>query len=117
MKIKILAEEDLKKKRVKPLILSVPLIWISSFRSWIRFFECFLNVSYRLAIKTWQVRVEHKELMRKHKEEIQKNIRIQLGNLVDMPRQEYGSTNNGDTAHRFFEIPQFLLPKLLLMKI
>lgn len=37
------------------------------------------------------------------KKNIQKGFRQQLGLLVDQPKQEYGNTNDGNTARRFFE--------------
>jgi len=34
---------------------------------------------------------------------IQKGFRLQLGLIVDRPKPGYGSTNDGNTARRFFE--------------
>lgn len=76
---------------------------ISSLHAWIRLFECLLNIAYKLDTKKWQTRGEDKAKVDVRKKQIQKGFRQQLGLLVDMPKQGYGSTNDGNTARRFFE--------------
>ncbi|KAK4872369.1 hypothetical protein RN001_014398 [Aquatica leii] len=76
---------------------------ISSLHAWIRFFECLLHISYRLDVKKWQSRGEDKVKVESRKKNVQKGFRQKLGLLVDMPKQGYGSTNDGNTARRFFE--------------
>lgn len=76
---------------------------LSSLHSWIRFFECCLHISYRLEVKTWQVRGENKNLVESRKTEIVHKLRQELGILVDQPKPGYGSTNTGNTARIFFE--------------
>ncbi|KAK7791956.1 hypothetical protein R5R35_004579 [Gryllus longicercus] len=76
---------------------------ISSLHAWIRFFECLLHISYKLDVKKWQSRGDDKAKVATRKSNIQKGFRQQLGLLVDMPKQGYGSTNDGNTARRFFE--------------
>jgi len=77
---------------------------ISSLHAWIRLFECCLHLSYRLKIKKWQARTEEeKKIMEDCKRIIQKGFCLQLGLIVDRPKPGYGSTNDGNTARRFFE--------------
>lgn len=77
---------------------------ISSLHAWIRLFECCLHVSYKLETKKWQARVaEDKESVKLRKKNIQTGFRIQLGLIIDQPKQGFGSTNDGNTARRFFE--------------
>jgi hypothetical protein len=79
---------------------------LSSLHSWIRCFECLLHIAYRLPFKTWQVRnPEHKEIYKKEKERIQYEFKSKLGLIVDKPKQSFGSSNDGNTARRFFNNP------------
>lgn len=71
--------------------------------SWIRFFECILHISYRLEIKSWQARgAENKNKVAEKKKEVQEKFRSELGLLVDMPKQQTGNTNDGNSARKFF---------------
>lgn len=73
---------------------------ISTLHAWKRFFECCLHLSYTLKIKKWQARTEEeKKITEECKRVIQKGFSLQLGLIVD----RYGSTNDGNTARRFFE--------------
>ncbi|KAJ8711156.1 hypothetical protein PYW07_008398 [Mythimna separata] len=71
----------------------------------IRFFETMLHVAYRLPIKKWNVRLsaEEKQVVEDRKKEIQSQIKEKLGLLVDMPKANFGNTNDGNTSRRFFE--------------
>ena len=75
---------------------------ISSLRAWIRFFECLLHISYKLDIQSWQCRKVDKVKVDARKKNIQTSFRQQLGLLVDLPKQGYGSSNDGNIARRFF---------------
>lgn len=91
-------------KQVNQEYLSLGL---SPLHSWIRFFECILHISYRLEIKTWQVRgAENKNKLAEKKKYIQDRFRKDLGILVDMPKQQTGNTNDGNTARKFFRNPE-----------
>ncbi|EFN61162.1 hypothetical protein EAG_09608, partial [Camponotus floridanus] len=58
----------------------------------------------KLKIKKWQARTEEeKKIMEDCKRIIQKGFRLQLGLIVDRLKPGYGSTNDGNTARRFFE--------------
>ena len=39
----------------------------------------------------------------KNEKKIQNAFRVEMGLLVDQPKQGYGSTNDGNTARRFFQ--------------
>ena len=77
---------------------------LSSLHAWIRFFECLLHLAYRLEVKEWQIRgAEKKEIVAKRKLRIQKDLRRELGLIVDQPKPGgSGNTNDGNTARRFF---------------
>ena len=77
---------------------------ISPLHSWIRCFECLLHIAYRLEIKKWQVRsAVEKEKVASRKKEIQIKFRTEMGLLVDVVKQGHGTTNDGNTARRFFK--------------
>lgn len=79
---------------------------ISTLHCWIRFFECLLHIAYRLPIKCWQVKGdENKAIVENTKKVIQENFKKKLGLIVDKPKPGYGSTNDGNTARRFFQNP------------
>ena len=76
----------------------------SSLHSCIRFFECLPHLSYKLGLQKWQARGDdEKKIVGSRKKEIQKEFRLKLGLLVDHPKEGYGSTNDGNTARRFFQ--------------
>lgn len=76
---------------------------LSVLHNWIRFFETLLHIAYKLPIKKWQARSqEDKNIVETRKKEIQKEFKQKLGLLVDKPKPGYGSTNDGNTARRFF---------------
>lgn len=79
---------------------------LSSLHAWIRFFECLLHLSYKMDIKEWQARgTENKEKVANTKMKIQDLFFKELGLVVDRPKPGFGSTNDGNTARRFFENP------------
>jgi len=84
---------------------------ISSLHAWIRFFECFLHIGYKLGIGKWQARIEdEKKIIADRKKAIQKRFKDMLGLNVDFPKQRFGSTNDGNTARRsdFSSVPVYL---------
>lgn len=69
--------------------------------------ECILHIAYRLDIKKWRVTAENeKQLMKNAKQRIQKEFREQSGLLIDYPKQGSGTSNDGNTARRFFRDPE-----------
>lgn len=77
---------------------------LQTLHAWIRFMECILHIAYRLPFKQWACRSnEHKQILEERKKHIQKEIRKHLGLIVDMVKQGSGSTNDGNTARKFFD--------------
>lgn len=74
----------------------------------IRMFESILHLAYKLPVKKYRERRtgEEKELEAQTKKHIQDRFRIETGLLVDMPKANFGNTNDGNTSRRFFENPQ-----------
>lgn len=80
---------------------------VSSLHAWIRFMECILHIAYRLTFCKWAAKTEkEKEQIKEAKERIQQEFRRRTGLFVDYPRQGSGSSNDGNTARRFFRDPQ-----------
>lgn len=77
---------------------------LSPLHSWIRFFEYFLHLSYRIDLRKWQVRSDDdKKLLADRKLNIQNQFRERLGLIVDKPRSGgSGTSNDGNTARKFF---------------
>lgn len=77
---------------------------LSTLHAWIRCFEYCLHLSYKLGIQKWQARSseEHK-ITKERKRTIQEGFKKQLGLNIDRPKPGYGSSNDGNTARRFFE--------------
>lgn len=93
-----------KKKIVKDEYFSFGL---SSLYCWIRCFECLLHISYKINIKCWTVRNEsHKQEIEQRKREIQNAFRTRTGLLVDFMKQGKGTSNDGNTARKFFANPE-----------
>lgn len=79
---------------------------LSSLHAHVRCMEYILHVSYRLCLpnKKWRVTVKaDKDRCKLRKKLIQKKLRKKLGLLVDMPKVNYGSTNDGNTARSIFK--------------
>ena len=92
-----------KKKIVKDEHLSFGL---SSLHCWIRCFEYLLHISYRLNIKCWAVTSDqNKREVEERKKAIQSSFRTKMGLLVDVVKQGKGSSNDGNTARKFFANP------------
>lgn len=74
----------------------------------IRIFESILHLAYKLPVKKYRERKteEEKTLEKQRKREIQERFRIETGLLVDMPKANFGNTNDGNTSRRFFENPK-----------
>jgi len=81
---------------------------LSPLHSYIRFFEYFLHVSYRLELKSWRISTaEGKEAMLHKKARLQKDFRVKMGLLVDIPKSGgSGTSNDGNTARAFFNNPK-----------
>ena len=82
------------------------LFGISPLHSHIRFYECLLHVAYRLDFNKWQARsTEEKTRVANRKQHIQTHFRREIGLIVDLPTQGGGTTNDGNSARKFFANP------------
>lgn len=80
---------------------------LSTLHAWIRSFECFLHISYKLDIKKWQARSsQEKASVKQRSDEIKQRFKHEMGLIVDKPKPGFGSTNDGNTARRFFGNPE-----------
>ncbi|KAK4883251.1 hypothetical protein RN001_006570 [Aquatica leii] len=67
-------------------------------------FICLINLSYKLPLQKWQARgAKNKEIIDIRKHETRQKFKSELGLIIDKPKPGYGSSNNGNTARRFFE--------------
>ena len=83
---------------------------LSTLHAWIRCFEYLLHISYKLVIfprasSKARLTAAETEKVQKNKKEIQDNFKLKLGLNVDMPKQGFGNTNDGNTARAFFKNP------------
>lgn len=79
---------------------------LSILHAWIRFFECLLHLAFKLNVKKWRVLDSKiKEVIKTNNitSRIQQEFKSQLGLIVDKPKPGFGSSNDGNTARRFFE--------------
>ncbi|XP_063909076.1 uncharacterized protein LOC135126834 [Zophobas morio] len=90
-------------RTVNPLALT---FGISNLHAWIRCFECLLHIAYRVNTKTWQIKKHDKEAVELRKKLIQDKFKEETGLLVDVPKPGSGTTNDGNTARRFFKNPE-----------
>ncbi|XP_071579320.1 uncharacterized protein [Temnothorax nylanderi] len=79
---------------------------LSVLHAHIRFFECLLHIAYRLDVKTWKVSKTIKPLVNERKKKLQDAFREKMGLLVDIPKPGFGTSNDGNTARRFFKNPK-----------
>lgn len=91
-----------KKFEINPQALDFGL---SVLHARIRIFESILHLAYKLPIKKYRERKtqEEKEVEEKRKFDIQQRFRQETGLLVDIPKTNFGNTNDGNTSRRFFE--------------
>lgn len=80
---------------------------LSTLHAWIRFMECILHISYRLSFCKWAAKEPQDNMaMKETKKSIQEEFRKQMGLYIDIPQQGSGSSNDGNTARRFFRNPE-----------
>lgn len=76
---------------------------VSPLHCWIRCLECLLHISYRIEIKKWQVKTESDKCkLKERKKIVQEDFKNKMGLTIDVPKQGSGTTNDGNTARRFF---------------
>lgn len=79
---------------------------LSTLHAWIRCLECVLHIAYKLGIKKWQARGDSdKALQKETKIKVIDDVRSEMHLLVDIPKPGRGSTNDGNTARKFFKHP------------
>lgn len=78
----------------------------------IKWMECILHIEYRINIKKWKVSFKSgdKSIMEEQKKNSE---RLQWRNwitviLLDISKPGFGTTNDGNTAGRFFSDPQLI---------
>lgn len=82
---------------------------VSTLHAWIRCLETLLHISYRLTVKKWQIRENaDKIIVKERKNNIIHNLRTKMGLLIDIPKPGFGTTNDGNTARRFFRQPSLV---------
>ena len=87
---------------------------ISPLHARIRFLEFCLHLAYDMKYRnipgqenaTVKNNLELHELRKEEKKRIQLEFKEQLGLIIDKPLHGYGSSNDGNTARRFFENPE-----------
>lgn len=91
---------------LKPVSSDALELGLSTLHARINCMECLLHISYRLDFKKWAARGnEHKEMLEARKKYIQDKFKNELNLLIDIVKQGSGTTNDGNTARRFFEFP------------
>lgn len=69
--------------------------------------ECLIYIRYSLRIRKWQARSEEeKTIVREDKRRTNFLFKERVGILIDVPKHGPGSSNNGNTARRFFQDPE-----------
>ncbi|KAG8237915.1 hypothetical protein J437_LFUL018024 [Ladona fulva] len=77
---------------------------ISPLHSLIKTFECLLHISYKIDVKKWKCyQEEDKSSIQERKNKIKLEFRKKLGLVIDCPKQGFGSSNDGNTARKFFD--------------
>lgn len=83
----------------RPVDDSVFAYGISVLHARLRCFEYMLSVAYKMELRKWRVNEAAYEI---RKSIIQKQLRKDVGLIVDVVKQGFGTTNDGNTARRFF---------------
>ncbi|CAH2098980.1 unnamed protein product [Euphydryas editha] len=86
----------------KPLAEHMYKYGLSSLHMWMRCMECILHISYNMDFKKWAARGQDKLLQKTRKQLTQAELFQQTGLLVDIVKQGFGTSNDGNTARRFF---------------
>lgn len=84
----------------RPIDKSVFAYGISVLHARLRCLEYILNIAYKMEVQKWRV---NETIYQIRKSTIQKQLRKDIGLIVDVVKQGFGTTNDGNTARRFFE--------------
>ena len=100
---------DISRIKIKNVNTDAFKYGLSTLHALIRFMECILNISYRLDFKKWSARSDQeKNLFKCRKEKVQTELKARLAISVDLPRQGSGTSNDGNTARKFFRNSQIV---------
>lgn len=89
----------------KPVSTNLYDFGLSPLHAKINTMECLLHIAYRQDIKKWAIKGDNKAIMEAKKIEIQNRFKAEMNLLIDIVKQGSGTTNDGNTARRFFENP------------
>ncbi|KAF2888583.1 hypothetical protein ILUMI_17589, partial [Ignelater luminosus] len=84
---------EIKSSRERPVDSEAYRFGLSVLHAYIRCLECLLHISYRLTIQSWKVK-------------IQEQFRQKMSLLVDVSKPNYRTSDDGNTAKRFFANPK-----------
>lgn len=85
---------------------------LSTLHCRIRFLECILKIAFRLPILKWKATTpKEKEKVKDIKQSIQDVFRLKKGLLLSVVKVGAGTTNDGNTARRFFNEAEFAAEK------
>lgn len=94
---------DLERVTVRPENENSFQYGLSTLHAWIRCMEMILHISYNLSFEKWSATTdENKRLKSEKKNTVQKRFREEMGLIIDKPKQVSGTSNDGNTARRFF---------------
>lgn len=80
---------------------------LATLHAWIRLMECLIHISYCLPFAKFIARTDEEKILKENKKaEIQKLFREKMGLIVDVVKQGSGTSNDGNTARRFFADPK-----------
>lgn len=94
---------DLNKISKRSVDLRALELGLSTLHAYIRFLEWLLHVSYRLEVKSYFKTKDLKEQIEKREDYIKRRFKVETGLLVDVVKEGHGTTNDGNTARRFFK--------------
>lgn len=99
---------DVKRVSQKTVDESFYEFGLSPLHAKIRFMEFVLHLGYNMPFKKWTASVKdgYAELKKVSKQRMQDEFREKMGLLVDIVKQGSGTTNDGNTARRFFASPE-----------
>lgn len=76
---------------------------LSTLHVWLRFLQCVLNISYNIPFKKWRAsKLKYKKARASRKKKIQTEFKEKTGLKIDYVLQGKGTSNDGNTARRFF---------------
>lgn len=93
---------DLAKIQQKPLNVNALEFGISPLHARIKCMAYILHTAYNKDFEKWRTTKDTRVIQEKEKKRIQQEFLEKVGIKVDFVKQGYGSSNNGNTARRFF---------------